>query len=136
MKGGDLVTELVAHIDVQRHFVGAITVIVDQDVARQHPGERLHRQVAIDRLAAVALLLVGDRLGPGRAVDSDITHAGRRHPALGAINPLRILAARHFPAIGRTGNFHPLYRARRTILAPDRTYAYPSTPPRPGPAPH
>src|SRR3546814_10592787 len=72
MKGGDLGSELAAHIDDQRHFVGAITVIVDQDVARQHPGERLHRQVAVDRLAAVELLLVGDRLGPGRAVDSEI----------------------------------------------------------------
>src|SRR3546814_14689722 len=54
---------------------------------------------------------------------TSLFRSGRVQPALGAINPLRILAARHFQAIGRTGKFHPLYRARRDILEHDRTAA-------------
>src|SRR3546814_16742137 len=109
MEGGDLVSEFVRHIDDQRHFVGAVAMIVNKDVARQHPGDCLHRQVAVDRLAAVVLLLVGDRLGPGIAVNGEIAQPGRGYPALCCIVALRFFSAPPSQNLAPAGDSYTLY---------------------------
>ena len=60
----DLVAELVRDVDHLRHLVGAVAVVVDEDVAAQHLGERLEPEVARRRIA----LVVGVPLVPLAAV--------------------------------------------------------------------
>ncbi len=121
VESGDLVTELPCHIHDQRHLVGTVAMIVDEDVASQHADQRFVGEVARDLLVRIDFRLVFPRLRPGRAVDREIAHAGRWHPPLAAIDTLGILAARHLHAIGRTGEFHPLDGARGNIFEHHRT---------------
>src|SRR3546814_3860744 len=59
--------------------------------------------------AARIILCIDPRL----AIPGDIAHAGGGRTAARAIDALGILAARHFQAIGRAGEFHPLHRQDR-----------------------
>src|SRR3546814_3976228 len=57
VKGADAKAEFVRDVDHVRHLVGAIAMILDQNLASQHPSERFELQVALRRIArAVALL--------------------------------------------------------------------------------
>ena len=60
----DLVAELLRDVDHLRHLVGAVAVVVHEDVAAQHLGQRLHREIALRRIA----LLVRVPLVPLAAV--------------------------------------------------------------------
>ena len=59
----DLVPELVRDVDHLRHLVGAVAVVVDEDVAAQHLGERLQSEIARRWITA----LVGVPLVPASA---------------------------------------------------------------------
>lgn len=56
------------------------------------------------------LLLVGGCVDPGLTIARKIRHPGRR-TAFVAIDPLRVLAARHFEAVGRARELHLLNRS-------------------------
>ncbi|MCY1172326.1 hypothetical protein D9M73_124590 [compost metagenome] len=129
VEGGDVVAELLGHIHDDGHFIGAVAVVLDQNLARQHPCQRIHGDVAAGDFAAVLLIFVPFALifggaRPGLAVDCDIAHAGRGFTAFGAINALRILAARHFEAVGRAGELHALFGAGIDVLDDDRAAAH------------
>ena len=51
MERGDLVAELLRDVDHRRHLVGAIAVVVDQDLAVEDAGQRFELEVAIGTLA-------------------------------------------------------------------------------------
>ena len=51
MERRDLVAELLRDVDHLRHLVGAVAVVVDEDVAAQHIGQRLQLEVAVGRFA-------------------------------------------------------------------------------------
>ena len=91
-------------------------MVLDQDLAFQRVGQRLHAQVTGLVLTGGALLLIFARLDPGLAIDRHIAHAGARLAPLGAIDTLGIFATGHLQAIGRAGEFHPLHGARLDIL--------------------
>ena len=120
MERADPVAELARDVDHLRHLVGAIAVIVDEDVAAQHLGERLEPEIARRRLALVvgvplvplAAVLLG--LDPRGAIAGDVAHARRR--AARRVDALRILAARHLQSVLRAGKLHPLHGARRNDL--------------------
>src|SRR3546814_6129849 len=84
VKGADAKAEFVRDVDHVRHLVGAIAMILDQNLASQHPSERFELQVALRRIArAVALLpsvpfarIIG-RVDPRLAIARDIDHARR-----------------------------------------------------------
>jgi hypothetical protein len=46
VEGRDLVAELLGHIHDIGHFVGAVAVVLDGDLAGQHAAQRLHGEVA------------------------------------------------------------------------------------------
>ena len=46
VEGGDLVAHLLGHIHDQRHFVGAIAVHMDQNVAAQRPSKCVELEIA------------------------------------------------------------------------------------------
>ena len=128
LEAGDLVAKLLGDIDHDRHFVGAIAVVVDQDLAVEHASKRVHRQVLRRNLAAglfifgpLAVIFLG--LGPGLPDIGDVAHAGLRHLVLGSVDALGIFAAGHFEAIGRAREFHSLHGARRHVLQHDRPAA-------------
>src|SRR3546814_14960247 len=54
VEGARLVAELVADIEHHRHFVGAVAMVLNEDVALQHACERFEPEVALGRLAAFA----------------------------------------------------------------------------------
>ena len=56
VEGGDLVAELLAMSIIMRHLVGAVAVVLHQDLAVEHAGQRLELEVA--RRAVVVVLLV------------------------------------------------------------------------------
>ena len=116
-----MIAELLRHIDHDRHFVGAVAVVVDEDLAVEHALQRVHREIAIGDIAAlflvlVPLALVFDRFRPGVASERDIAHPGLRHVPLRSIDALGILAAGHLQAIRRAGKLHALRGARRHVL--------------------
>ena len=57
----DLVAELLRDIEHRRHLVGAVAVVVHEDVAAHHLGERLELEVLLRRLRR-DLVLVALRL--------------------------------------------------------------------------
>ena len=125
---GDVIAELLRHIDHLRHLVGAVAMVLDEDLALEHALQRVHREVALRHVAAVAVIfvplaLVGLGLDPRRAGQRDIAHPRLRHVALRAIDPLGILAARHLEAVRRAGELHSLRRSRGHVLQHDRAAA-------------
>ena len=42
VEGGDLVAELLGHIHDDGHLVGAVAMVLDQDLAGQHAAQRVH----------------------------------------------------------------------------------------------
>ena len=116
----DLIAKFLRHIHDQRHFIGTVAVIVDKDFTSQHPGERFHRKITRG-VCFFGLFPVFNRLRPCLAIDRHIAHPRLRHLIAAAVNALWIFAARHFKAIRRAGEFHPLNRARINIFECDRT---------------
>src|SRR3546814_16700590 len=98
-------------------------MMLDQNLASQHPSERFELQVALRRIArAVALLpsvpfarIIG-RVDPRLAIARDIAHARRRRTAAPAIDALRLLTTRALQTIRPPRDFNPLTGARRTIF--------------------
>ena len=86
---------------------------MDQDVAIENAFQRLLAQIAL-------LAVIGLRIQPHLAVDREIAHAGRRHPATAAIDALGVLPARHLHPVRRAGELHPLHGARGYVLERDR----------------
>ena len=121
VEGRDLIAKLLRHIDDEAHFVCAVAVVVDEDLARQHARQRLHGKIARHVLALVELALIFSSTRPGLAVDRHVAHAGLWHLALAAINALGVFPARHFQPIGRARKLHPLHIAGIDILDRDRT---------------
>jgi hypothetical protein len=113
MERPDLVPELVGDVDHLRHLVGAVAVIVYQDVAAQHFGERLVGEIAGRRIALVIgvplvpFAAVVHRSDPGGPITGDVAHASRRSAAL-SINPLGVFAARHLQSVLRAWKLHSL----------------------------
>ena len=115
VEGGDPVAELLGHIQHQRHFVGAVAVVLDQDRPVQHPDQGLVLQVAGRRrtLAVLAPLvpfgLVVARGDEGGAIAGHIAHAGGRALVAAAIDPRGVLAAGHLDRIGGVRELHALH---------------------------
>src|SRR5205823_24999 len=120
VKGADLVTELLRDVDHLRHLVGAIAVIVDEDVATKHFRESLQTEVTLRRIALAGLVpfvpLTPIALGgdPCRAIAGDVPHA-RRWTAR-RVDALRILPARHLEPVLGARELHSLRRTRRDHL--------------------
>ena len=134
VESGDVIAELFRHVDHGRHFIGAIAVLVNQDVAAQDSGERIETQIALDRLGilltrcqlAFVLRLIADVflcLDPLRTIPGDIAHACRRKFLVAAVDALRILATSHFQSLWRAGKFHSLVGHRGNVLQHDRAAA-------------
>src|SRR4026209_1638306 len=121
MERPDLVSEFIGDIDHLRHFVGAIAMVVDEDVSAEHFSERLVRQVAGWRISLViGVPLVGLapiilRPDPRRTIAGAVAHA-RRGPAASSIYTLRVFTTRHLEAVFGTREFHRLNRASRDDL--------------------
>src|SRR3546814_17682554 len=85
VEGARLVAELVAGIEHHRHFVGAVAMVLNEDVALQHACERFEPEVALGRLAAFAaralffididLAAIFGGIDPGAAEARDFAHA-------------------------------------------------------------
>jgi len=116
----NLVAELLRHIDNLGHLVGAITMVVDENIAVEHPGQCFLAEIAFRRLGVVALAAIFLRIDPGLPFEREAAHASGRHPVATAIYALRILAAGHFHAIRRAGEFHRLHRPRWNIFQRNR----------------
>ncbi len=128
VEGADFVAHLPCHIEHDGHFVGAVAVVVDDDLAREHAHQRLAGNVARWHLAAVLLIgvplaLIFLGLEPGLADVGNVAHPRLGHVALAAVDPLGILAARHLEAVRRAGEFHPLHGARGDVLERHRSPA-------------
>ncbi len=128
VEGADVIAELLAHIDDVGHLVGAVAVVLDQDVAVQHPHQRVVDQVAarcVGRLGGAGLglarivvpaPLVGDGVGPRLAVDGDVAHARGGRGAAAAVDPLGVLAAGHLQAGLGAGKLHVLHGPAEDVL--------------------
>ena len=122
MEGSDPIAELPGHIEHQGHFVCAVAVHVNADVAVQCTDQRIELQIAVGRiglfaaLVSLPLALVLERLDPRFPVAREVPHAARRKTALVAVGMLRVLAAGHLQAIRGAGKFHRLHRGRRHVL--------------------
>ena len=117
--------ELHRNVDHDRHLVGAIAVVLNEDFAIQHTGQRLHAQVAIGRRALAfggGLQLPGVLRGldPGCAVAGHVAHARGWLGALVAIDPFRVLAAGHLEPVGCPRELHGLHGRGRHVLERDR----------------
>src|SRR5258706_3839900 len=116
MERANLVAELVRDVDHLRHLVGAITVIVNENVSPQHFGESLVTQIArrwislMIGVPLVPLAAIVDRFDQRRAIASDVSHSSRRAAAL-TVNSLRILTASHLQSVLGAGEFHCLHGA-------------------------
>ena len=106
VEGRDAVAELLGHIHHQRHLVGAVAVVLDQDRPVQNAHQGFVLQVA-GRGGAFAVLaplvpfgLVVARGDEGGAIAGHIAHARRRALVAAAIDARRVLAAGHLDRIG------------------------------------
>src|SRR5207245_317762 len=83
----NLEPELVAQVEHLGHFVGAITVVLDQDVAAQHLGQGFELQVArrwvalVGAIPLVPLVAVALSLNERAAVSGHVSHPGGRTSA-------------------------------------------------------
>src|SRR5690606_7520393 len=124
----DLVAELARDVDHDRHLVGAVAVVVHQDLALKHARERFELQVA-RRLFAFAVLVglellrIVRRGDPRLAVARDVGHAAAGRLPAAAVHPFRVLAAGHLQPVRRTGEFHALDGAARHVLDRDAATA-------------
>src|SRR3546814_2984184 len=57
VKGADPETELARNVDHHRHFIGAIAVILDENLALQHPCKRFELQIALRGIPVPAVIL-------------------------------------------------------------------------------
>ena len=64
VEGVDLVAEFLGHIHDLRHFVGAVAVVLDADIAVEHARQRFHAEIAGLQLARIALAPIFLRLDP------------------------------------------------------------------------
>ena len=84
MEGGDVVAELLRHIDHVGHFVGAVAVVLDEDLPSSTPSSVSSSRSRSGMSAAlgviiVPLLLVGDGLrSRSSRGERDVAHSGRR----------------------------------------------------------
>src|SRR5688572_4583275 len=112
----NLVSEFPRDVDHLRHLVGAIAVIVHENVAAQYLGECLVAEVAGRRVTLVLLVPLvpasAIRLGidPRGAVSGDVAHPGGWTAA--RVNAFRILTTCHLQSVLGTGELHPLHGAR------------------------
>ena len=126
VKGARLVAELVADIEHHRHFVGAVAMILNEDVAFENTRQRFEPEVAFGRFASFAartLLFISIDLAaifggvdPRAAETRDLAHAGGGRASAAAVTAFGIFAACHFERVRRTGEFHLLDGHRRDIL--------------------
>ena len=143
VEGPHLEPELVGDLEGGQHVVGLVAVPLDQDVAAHDERERLERQVAVRRLVALARAAVAALRGPlaharrpalplarvllrpgeDLAHRADVAHARRRRALLLAVDPLRVLAARHLEDLRRAGEAHRARAALREQVHHDPTSA-------------
>uniref|UniRef100_A0A0N4Z8D2 Phenol hydroxylase n=1 Tax=Parastrongyloides trichosuri TaxID=131310 RepID=A0A0N4Z8D2_PARTI len=122
VEGRDLVAELLGHIEHDRHLVGAVAVVLDQDRAVQHAGQGLKLQVAgrgraLTGLAPlVPLVLVVGGIDEGRAIAGHVAHARGGRLVAAAVDARRVFAAGHLQAVGGAGELHPLHGHRGYVL--------------------
>ena len=137
MESRNPVAEFLRDIEHGRHFVRAIAVVVDEDVAAHHFRERLELQVTFRRLGRERvlvfrsfLLLVLRELGvvflpvlhvvlrirKGLAVTGDIAHARLGELVVIAVHAFRVLAAGHLESLRRAREFHRLVSRRGNVL--------------------
>jgi hypothetical protein len=120
MKRANVIAELSRDIHHLRHLVGAVAVIVHEDVSTEHFSKRLEAEITLWWLAdMVGVPLIPSppvRLGlnPRSAIPGHIAHP-RRRPSLG-VDAFGILTARHLEAVLRTRKFHCLDGARGNHL--------------------
>src|SRR3546814_18555160 len=108
VEGADLEPERARDIDHHRHLVGAVTMVLDEDVAAQHAGKRFELQVTLRRIAGLCagfpLIPPADIVGgvdPCLAIAGDIAHSSRGRSPFFALEALRIPAAQIGSASGR-----------------------------------
>src|SRR6185503_10627767 len=107
MERADRVPELLRDVDHLRHLVRAVAVIVDENVAPQHLGERLQSEIARGRLALMRLVppvpLTPIPLGadPCLAISCDVPHS--RRGAAAGVYTFGILAAGHLQPVPGAG---------------------------------
>ena len=116
---GNFVAKLLAHIHDLHHFIRAVAVHVNQDVAVQNAHERVELEISRWRIAALISILVPftfilDGLCPSHSVSGDIPHSRVRRATWKAsaaisIDTLWVFAARHFERIGRVWKLHTLH---------------------------
>src|SRR3546814_16196806 len=89
VKGADPETELARNVDHHRHFIGAIAVILDENLALQHPCKRFELQIALRGIPVPAVILplvtlarIVGGVDPRLAIARDVTHPRRRSAAL------------------------------------------------------
>ena len=70
-----LIAKLLGHIENERHFVGAVAVVLDRDVTIQYASKRFKPQIACIFFATIALFLILLRLDPCLPVHGDVAHA-------------------------------------------------------------
>ena len=81
MKRADRIAKLFRDVDHLRHFVGAIAMVVDQNVSAQNFSESFQPKVARRRIAFVRRIprvpppAIAFRLNPGGAITGDVAHA-------------------------------------------------------------
>ena len=70
-----LIVKFLCHIEDERHFVGAVAVVLDRDVTIQYASQCFHAEVAGILFAAITLFLILLCLDPCLTVHGDIAHA-------------------------------------------------------------
>ncbi len=102
----DLVAELLRDVDHLRHLVGAIAVVLDEDVAAQHLGERLDAEVAVGRVPLVGSASQSSQRAPvALGLDPGLRGSRPRCPSASAGRPCRRRRAsgsRRTPSSART----------------------------------
>src|SRR5690606_23567648 len=93
------------------HFVGAVAVPLQDDVAVDDAGEGLHLEIAIRRFAVAFFGIaetarVARGVGPGLAIAGDVAHAGGGRSVPTAIDARGVLTAGHFQALRRARELH------------------------------
>ena len=119
VEGRDPESELARHVHHQRHLVGAVAMVVDEDVSGEDVGQCVERHVARDVGVAGPAVAIFGRALPGLPHQGDIAHPGLRHLVAAAIDPLGILAACHLEPARRTREAHLLHGPGRHVAQGD-----------------